>query len=220
MCSHWILLDHTPHETAWRLTVPGAASGRSAKAFNINFSHILRVCQLIWQSLAATCWTERQEKSVGGDHLPLLLHCHSVHPNHTLISQFIPDLNLRHVSEVPTPDYSQRGVRGLVNWDLDWSVNKSVCLEQVLGRGPFATPHQEGAISQSIDVLRSGFSWKAFWIAKGDNFCRGRSSFAESTIKNLAQFFSLFMSISLSESISESSSRTLFFDWCFVAVVC
>ena len=56
-------------------------------------------------------------------------------------------LNLRHVSEVPTPDYSPRGVRGLVNWDLDWSVNKSVCSEQVLGLGPFAALHQEGAIS-------------------------------------------------------------------------
>ena len=59
--------------------------------------------------------TERQEKSVGGDHLPLLLQRHSVHPNHTLILQFFPDLNLRHVSEVPTPDYSPRGVQGLVN---------------------------------------------------------------------------------------------------------
>ena len=84
-------------------------------------------CNLFWEIRG----TERQEKSVGGDHLPLLLQCHSVHPNHTLISQFVPDLNLRHVSEIPTPDYSPKGIQGLVNWDLDWSVNKSVCLEQV-----------------------------------------------------------------------------------------
>ena len=38
--------------------------------------------------------TERQEKSVGGDHLPLL-QCHSVHPNHTLILQYIPEFKLR-----------------------------------------------------------------------------------------------------------------------------
>ena len=37
--------------------------------------------------------------------------------------------NLRHVSEVPTSDHSRRGAQGLVNWDLDWSVNKSVCSE-------------------------------------------------------------------------------------------
>ena len=62
-------------------------------------------------------------------------------------------------------------------------------------------------------------AWKPFWIAKGDNFCRGRSSLTGSTIKNLGQFVSLFISISFSESVSESSSRALFLDWCFVAIV-
>ena len=56
-------------------------------------------------------------------------------------------------------------------------------------------PHstkKEPSLSLSMLFRVPAIAWKSFWIAKGDNFCRGRSSFADSTIKNLGLFFFFF----------------------------
>ena len=41
-----------------------------------------------------------------------------------------------------------------MNRNLHWSVYEAVCLEQVLDRSPPTTHHQEGTVSQPLDVLQ------------------------------------------------------------------
>ena len=91
------------------------------------------------------------------------------------------------VSEVPTSDYSPRGVQCLVNWDPDWSVNKSV-------RSRFwawaLLPHSTRK-DQSLNLLMlfrvPATTWKPFWTANGDSLLNGRSSLDDSTTRNLGQ---------------------------------
>ena len=85
-------------------------------------------------------------------------------------------------------------------------------------------PHstkKEPSVSLLILFRLLAITWKPFWIAKGDSFCKGRSSFADLTIINFGHFFfSLFEKISFSESVSVSSSHPLFMYLCFDAMLC
>ena len=78
------------------------------------------------------------------------------------------------------------GVRDLVNWDPDWSVNKSV-------RSRFWSwallPHstrKDPSLNLLMLLRVPATVWKPFWTAKGDSLLSGRSSL-DSTTRNLGQ---------------------------------
>ena len=79
-------------------------------------------------------------------------------------------------------------------------------------------PHsikKEPSLSLLMFFRVPAMAWKPFWIAKGDNFCRGRSLFADSTIKNLGQFVSLFTWASHCRNPYLNRHRVLFFFFLF-----
>ena len=98
----------------------------------------------------------RQEKNIGGDHLSILPHRHSMNTNNPLIPQFIPDLLCSSIVRIPASEDSSGRVQRLIDKNSHWSLDTFDSLQFTKELLPvsFSYIPQNRAIPQSLNTFQ------------------------------------------------------------------
>ena len=116
----------------------------------VNFNCQVSNSDLLWHVRSI----EGKKQGVGRNNLPLFLHCYTVDLYNTQCVTLISDLNYRQIGELTTSDHTSRRIQTLMHTDMNRTVSKCYCFQQILCLGFSGAPHEEGSISQPLGALK------------------------------------------------------------------